>query len=120
MWGETEHNYLLIRCTSNHMYLVDNEMNGHASIRRSRGCMGGAWARKWWLNHKSKSSPSIHPFFNNPYTVPGTSPIVSSGLSFCQSKITQGRRAYPEALEHESTTSLLNHFSPEPTAEGCF
>lgn len=88
------------------------------STRRRRGRTGGACDRTWRANQSSNKSPSIHPFFDSPYTVPGTSPTVSSGFSDILSKITNGGRAYPAALQHAKTVTCV--LSPDPTADGFF
>jgi len=46
------------------------------SIKRRRGQAGGACSRKCWVNQRLNSSLSIHPLFESPYTVAGTSPNV--------------------------------------------
>ena len=62
----------------------------------------GASIRKWCLNQSSNNVSSIQLFEDRPYIVPGTSPIVISGLNVFQSNTTNGGITYAAALQQAS------------------
>ena len=96
---------------------VDNDWSDRL-IKVARYEQVGHMLKKWYLNHNSNNSISIHPLLDKPYIVPGTSPVVSSGFRILRSKMTIGGMDEPAALQQASIVMLA--LFPVHTTWECF